>query len=383
MKKNIGKSMILAMLCISIALAALTIPALASTEVTITKYDPYGTVLDTETVTCQWMMENLPVQGDGVTHYYFQGPTFNPDILWDTTESINVGSRDYGACMGTDVKDLCDLVGGAPLGSEVEIKARDNFAKNFAAEDINNPEPEQGKLVITWYVTDHPDPRENRGYVWEGTYTKGPRLIFFADDSTNPWGWHVFGAWNMHETLAEEYWHYYYHTPTEKWPSSSGLSVKYVNQINIYTSCTSPIITATADANGSIEPSGEVMVDFGTDQTFTITPDPGYAVADVLVDGDSVGAVTSYTFTKVNTAHTIAASFEVTYASLSSLVEQVVTQDGIVNSLLSKLDAAEKANNANAKAGVLGAFINEVEAQTGKSISEDDAALLICLANQL
>jgi hypothetical protein len=69
------------------------------------------------------------------------------------------------------------------------------------------------------------------------------------------------------------------------------------------------VITASAGAHGSISPSGDVYVPLGTDQKFTITPDAGYAVADVLVDGKSVGAVTVYTFTKVAVAHTIAASF--------------------------------------------------------------------------
>ncbi len=51
------------------------------------------------------------------------------------------------------------------------------------------------------------------------------------------------------------------------------------------------------------------MVIAGADQSFTITPDSGYQVADVLVDGASVGAVTSYTFNNVMANHTIAASF--------------------------------------------------------------------------
>jgi hypothetical protein len=49
----------------------------------------------------------------------------------------------------------------------------------------------------------------------------------------------------------------------------------------------------------------------GSNQTFTITPDPNHHVLDVLVDGVSVGAVTSYTFTNVTAAHTIAASFAI------------------------------------------------------------------------
>jgi hypothetical protein len=53
-------------------------------------------------------------------------------------------------------------------------------------------------------------------------------------------------------------------------------------------------ITATAGPNGSISPSGAVVVAAGANQAFTITPDTCYHVADVLVDGISVGPVTDY-----------------------------------------------------------------------------------------
>ena len=69
------------------------------------------------------------------------------------------------------------------------------------------------------------------------------------------------------------------------------------------------VIDASAGPHGSISPSGAVSVDDGADRSFTITADALYHVADVLVDGVSVGAVTSYTFTGVTGAHTIVASF--------------------------------------------------------------------------
>jgi hypothetical protein len=69
-------------------------------------------------------------------------------------------------------------------------------------------------------------------------------------------------------------------------------------------------ITASAGANGSISPSGAVEVNCGADQAFTITADSGYAVADVLVNGVSVGAVTTYTFENVTEDQAISASFE-------------------------------------------------------------------------
>ena len=68
-------------------------------------------------------------------------------------------------------------------------------------------------------------------------------------------------------------------------------------------------IKATAGTNGSISPSGWTSVSHGWDQTFTITPDKGYAVAKVLVDGKSVGSVKSYTFKNVTKDHTIEVVF--------------------------------------------------------------------------
>ncbi len=69
-------------------------------------------------------------------------------------------------------------------------------------------------------------------------------------------------------------------------------------------------ITASAGPNGSISPSGAVPEASGADQLFTITPDAGYVVSDVLVDNVSVGAVTAYQFTNVTADHTIAATFQ-------------------------------------------------------------------------
>ena len=68
-------------------------------------------------------------------------------------------------------------------------------------------------------------------------------------------------------------------------------------------------IRAIFGLNGSISPSGWTSVRHGWDQTFTITPDKGYAVAKVLVDGKSVGSVKSYTFKNVTTDHTIEVVF--------------------------------------------------------------------------
>jgi len=79
-------------------------------------------------------------------------------------------------------------------------------------------------------------------------------------------------------------------------------------------------ISASSGANGSIIPSGVIAVNYGSNQTFTINPAFGYHVADVLVDGISVGAVTSYPFTNVTANHTISASFVIDTFTISGTV---------------------------------------------------------------
>ena len=70
------------------------------------------------------------------------------------------------------------------------------------------------------------------------------------------------------------------------------------------------VITATADEHGKIAPAaGTITVPKGKSETFTITPDSGYHIKDVLVDGKSVGAVSTYTFENVVDNHTIHATF--------------------------------------------------------------------------
>ena len=76
------------------------------------------------------------------------------------------------------------------------------------------------------------------------------------------------------------------------------------------TSTTTYKITVTEGKNGSITPNGVVKVEKGEDKTFKIKAEKGYEIADVLVDGKSVGAVAKYTFKNVKAKHTIEATFK-------------------------------------------------------------------------
>jgi len=78
-------------------------------------------------------------------------------------------------------------------------------------------------------------------------------------------------------------------------------------------------ITASAGPNGSISPSGAVVVNCGSNRTFNIEADPCHYILDVKVDGSSVGPVSTYTFTNVTTNHTIEATFAInTYTITAS-----------------------------------------------------------------
>ncbi len=76
-------------------------------------------------------------------------------------------------------------------------------------------------------------------------------------------------------------------------------------------------IAATAGTGGSISPSGSTSVTEGSSKTYTITANTGYKIADVKVDGSSIGAASTYTFSGVLSSHSISATFA-SAASLSA-----------------------------------------------------------------
>ncbi|MEI6039866.1 MAG: InlB B-repeat-containing protein [Candidatus Berkelbacteria bacterium] len=81
---------------------------------------------------------------------------------------------------------------------------------------------------------------------------------------------------------------------------------------------TSHTITATINAHGTVSPSGSTLVDDGSSQIYTITPDAGYYIEDLKIDGVSVGALATYTFSNVTTDHTIAATIAVTTYTITA-----------------------------------------------------------------
>ncbi len=410
----------------------------------IVKYAQDGTtVLQETTVDYLWMQQNLDVVGDGATVYKYEAVTNDPADIWDAAETYPGGFKIENAVMGTRVRDLCELVGGMGSGTEIVFVASDGYETILPYSAIyTNPavQARQGDAIMAWYADGEYVPY----------YGDGIRL-FFAPD-----GDHVYGQWDMHETLAENYWHYYWSGGVQ-YASCAGLSNKNVTTIRIYSTpetdwtleldgtdiggldyevsktyfeqalvcqfgaehqasyidakgrvwsgmplwflagfvddadqhssnsfndvlattgyrvvitasdgsvvtmgsqdiarsgdyivanslngahladtddswplrlvgpavggslsikgivrielLPAPVITATAEADGAISPSGEVSVPYGMDQAFTIAADDGYHILDVAVDGVSQGPIEAYTFVNVIGDGTIAASF--------------------------------------------------------------------------
>jgi len=224
MKTRFGLSLLLVALVVF--LVVVTPATGGSTELHIVKLAADGyTVLKETRVSYQWMEQNLPVRGDGTTHYYLQGPVFvdNQDDRWNPAEDTNVQEKDMGAVKGTDVRDLCELVGGMAEGDVLTVKATDGFSREFAYGNIYSPPSRQGPVVIAWY-------QAGQGYV--PSYQDGMRLLFLADTSSNPWGIHALGVWDWHESAEEKYWYYYY-DGTQRYPTTTGLSVRSVSEISI------------------------------------------------------------------------------------------------------------------------------------------------------
>ena len=103
------------------------------------------------------------------------------------------------------------------------------------------------------------------------------------------------------------------------------------------------VITASASEGGTISESGEIKVDDGVTKTFTFTPNEGYKISDVLVDGVSVGAVSSYTFSNITENHTLNVTFKIISATLT-VVNNTGNQNIVSYPTENQLDYNESVN---------------------------------------
>ena len=94
--------------------------------------------------------------------------------------------------------------------------------------------------------------------------------------------------------------------------AGSNVTIKATDNTHFGTSnsfSVNPTISASAGAGGAINPTGNVSVDYGGSKSFNISANTGYSIVDVIADNISLGPVSTYTFTGVQTTHTITAIF--------------------------------------------------------------------------
>ncbi|MBT0652939.1 fibronectin type III domain-containing protein [Geobacter luticola] len=119
-----------------------------------------------------------------------------------------------------------------------------------------------------------------------------------------------------------------------------------------FTASSTFTVTATSGTGGSITPSGITTVNSGASQVYTIAPTAGYRIADVIVDGISVGAVSSYTFSNVVANRTISATFSASTSTSTTFTSSSVWQNQSIPSqngvFTTSFDLIPNDNNINA-----------------------------------
>lgn len=202
----------------------------ATTSLHLVKYAADGSTIAAEkTVDYKWMEKNLTVYGDGKTHYYHQGPIFEGD-LWDPGEVNNL--KDKGAVKGTAVKDLCDLIGGMAPNDEVMLVSVDKWHTEFAYPNIYTPSDSQGVIALCWFNGEDAaeGERYGLGYPANNGYSSAMQIVFMSDQTKRE-GKHVFGNTDMKTALPQEKYQHFFEG---QYPSTNGLSGKWVAELRIY-----------------------------------------------------------------------------------------------------------------------------------------------------
>jgi hypothetical protein len=132
---------------------------------------------------------------------------------------------------GTSVRDLVELVGGMQPDDTVIVKASDGYYLQFPYDVIYTDVPRRGPLAICWYIGEGDKKGEDQKSGYVPAYDDGMKLLFLADNSTNAEGLHVFGNYDMQQTLPFFAQKFYTGSCL---PSTSGLTVKWVDEVRVY-----------------------------------------------------------------------------------------------------------------------------------------------------
>ncbi|MGN1383987.1 MAG: hypothetical protein ACI4XD_01690 [Clostridia bacterium] len=211
------------------------------------------------------------------------------------------------------------LLGTISLTSVVNA---DSTSKNFTVEGTIKYDGEdvviKGKVTYMYEVYS----KVQIDGVDKGIYAEGDTVTITADEA--PEGKH-FVSWTVvkgNVTLDNAN-----SSTTTFVMGNEDVEIKANYEVNTYT------IEVTSGENGKVSPAGEVNVNYGDNKTFTITPNTGYHIVDVKVDGESKGAIESYSFENVNSNHKLEVTFAInTYTiTTSSNSGGIITESATVN----------------------------------------------------
>lgn len=149
------------------------------------------------------------------------------------------------------------------------------------------------KVVNNYAITANVEPAGAGSVIGAGIFEEGTGCTLIA--MPNPT--YSFVSWTENGIVVSTNDHYTFTVDRER------DLIAVFSQGQFYT------ISASAGANGTISPEGDVFVEPGEDKTFAIIPNNGCQVRTVLVDGIDLGPIPSYTFRSVNGNHSIHAEF--------------------------------------------------------------------------
>jgi chitodextrinase len=222
-------------------------------------------------------------------------------LYWGTSSGNYPSSHDVGAATQYTIPGLQD-----GLTYYFAVKAYDDGNESTLSQEIShtvgNPNgspttpsvpngPATGFIETDYSFSSTAADPEND--ILQYRYDWGDGVISGWGDSTRSHTWSNTGTYCVKARAMDAL------GATSGWSSCSYINIG----LNTHT------IEASAQANGSITPSGSIVVHNGDPQTFTITPDQDYQVLEVRVDGTLIGTASSYTFNNVDRDHTITASF--------------------------------------------------------------------------
>ena len=255
------------------------------------------------TVACGLLMLAVAPAAAGTVTLAWDAPTTNTDgspltnlagfnVYYGTAPGVYSGPVDVGPVLQNQIVDLPDGNTYYFAVTAYDTYGNESGYSNEVSKTL--PPTTQFSLAVTktgsgYGAVSSSPVGISCGTVCTGTYASGTAVLLTAEPDQGS----TFGGWSGS-------------------CSGSGPCTVTVDANSAVTAAFAVMnytISAGAETGGTLSPAGAVSVDHGGSRSFSINPFPGYRIADVLVDGRSIGPVSTYTFSNTTENHSITASF--------------------------------------------------------------------------